>query len=73
MLARTDRWEIALQLDEGGETRLPHRLFHPFSLEANAHRKYEAVLDPATREVNHVRGTTALPAGVSFEFEGGEA
>ncbi|MFN4002081.1 protein kinase domain-containing protein [Microcella sp.] len=71
VLAHTDRWEIALQLDKGGETRLPHRLFHPYSLEANAHSEYEAVIDPATREVSHVRGTAALPADVSFEFEDG--
>lgn len=73
VLARTDRWEIALQLDKVGETRLPHRLFHPFSLEANAQSEYEAVINPATRVVTHVRGTTTLPAGLRFEFEGCEA
>lgn len=73
VLARTDRWELVLQVASPGEARLPHRLFHPFSLELNGRTEYEAAIDPQTHSATHVRGTAALPGGLTFEFIGGAA
>lgn len=73
VLASTDRWELVLQVTTPGDVRLPHRLFHPFSLELNGRTEYEASIDPVTESVTHVRGTTALPGGLTFEFIGGVA
>lgn len=73
VLARTDRWELVLQVTKPDEARLPHRLFHPFSLELNGRTEYEAAIDPATRSATHVRGTAAFPSGLTFEFVGGRA
>lgn len=71
VLARTDRWELVLQVTN--EARLPHRLFHPFSLELNGRTEYEAVIDLVNRSATHVRGTVALPSTLTFEFVGGGA
>lgn len=72
-LARTGRWELVVQAPSAGEVRLPHRLFHPFSLELNGQTAYEAAIDPRTQAVTQVRGTDALPSGLTFEFIGGAA
>jgi serine/threonine protein kinase len=65
--ATTDRWQMVVQ-ELGADVRLPHRLFHPFSLELNGRTEHEAVLDCGRRSATHVRGTEQLPASVSFEF-----
>ena len=70
VVARTGHWELVLQ--EGpAELKLPHRLFNPFSFEHNGRTEYEAVIDPASRRVSPVRGTSALPQDLTFEFVGG--
>ncbi len=73
VLARTDRWELIVQVAKPSDVRLPHRLFHPFSIELNGRTEYEASIDPTTQSVNHVRGTAVLPSGLTFEFIGGSA
>ena len=73
VVARTDRWDLVLQATDSNDARLPHRLFHPFSLELNARSEFEASLDHSARSATHVRGTDALPNGLSFEFVGGAA
>lgn len=66
-VAATDRWQIVVP-SGGGTVRLPHRMFHPFSLELNGRTAYEAVLDARSESARHVRGTEPLPAGLSFQF-----
>ena len=66
-IATTDRWQMVVEA-HGAEIRLPHRLFHPFSLELSDKTEYEAILDLGRRSATHVRGTEQLPATVSFEF-----
>jgi hypothetical protein len=71
-IASTRRWKMAIQKG-AGEVKLPHRLFHPFSLELNGKTAFEAALDFDKRTANHVRGTEKLPAELSFQFiAGGE-
>ena len=55
----------------GAEVKLPHRLFHPFSLELNDKTEYEAVLDFDRRSATHVRGTEQLPAESLLRVHGG--
>jgi hypothetical protein len=50
------------------EVSLPHRLFHPFSLELNVRTEYEAVIDFQNEAATHARGMEQLPPGLSFEF-----
>ena len=50
------------------ECALPHRLFHPFSLEHNDDTGYEAILDFSARTVFPVRGTKPFPSNLAFEF-----
>lgn len=70
-IASTHRWKMVIQQGVG-EVKLPHRLFNPFSLELNGKTTYEAVLDFGKRKATHVRGTSQLPAELSFQFiEGG--
>lgn len=66
-VAFTDRWQVVLQPGDKA-VRLPHRLFHPFSLELNESTEYEAVLDFQREVATHARGTDRLPAGLAFEF-----
>lgn len=66
-IAATDRWHMVIQ-PRDTEVNLPHRLFHPFSLELNGRIEYEVVIDFQNESVTHVRGTEALPPGPSFEF-----
>jgi len=66
-VAKTQRWQITLQ-EDGVELKLPHRLFHPFSVEQNWNTEHEVVLDFARREACHSRGTDRLPTGLTFEF-----
>ena len=67
VLAETDRWQMVFPSSET-EVKLPHRLFHPFSLELNGDTAYEAVLDPPAGTATHARGTDPLPAEISFQF-----
>lgn len=67
--ARTPRWEILIPVG-ATEAALPHRLFHPFSLEHNDNTEYEAVLNFSTRTVAPVRGTKPFPDNLTFEFVG---
>lgn len=66
-VAVTDRWRVVIQ-PGSNEVLLPHRLFHPFSLELNGTTEYEAVLDLERGSATHVRGTDKLPAELTFEF-----
>lgn len=66
-IATTDRWHMVIQ-PRDTEVNLPHRLFHPFSLELNARTEYEAVIDFQNESATHARGTEPLPPGLSFEF-----
>ena len=50
------------------ETALPHRLFHPFSLESGDSAEYEAVVDIRKKTVVPVRGTKPFPQDLTFEF-----
>ncbi len=50
------------------EIALPHRLFHPFSLESGDSAEYEAVVDIRNRTVVPVRGTKPFPQDLTFEF-----
>jgi serine/threonine protein kinase len=50
------------------EYRLPHRLFHPFSLRHGDDTEYEAAIDWESTSVTAVRGTTSLPDCLSFRF-----
>jgi len=71
-IAKTGRWQTVVQ-PKVDEVKLPHRLFHPFSLELNGKTEYEALLDFGRRTATHVRGTEQLPADLAFEFtEGGK-
>ena len=47
---------------------LPHRLFHPFSLELHDRAECEAVIDLVAHTATHERGTPPLPAELFFEF-----
>ncbi|CAL8479459.1 serine/threonine protein kinase [Caballeronia sp. S22] len=64
---RTSRWECVL-VDDAKVHALPHRLFHPFSLEHNADAAYHAVIDFASRTGEPERDTQDFPAGLTFEF-----
>ena len=66
-IAKTARWQMVVQ-SNGDEVKLPHRLFHPFSLELNGKTEYEALLDFSRRSATHVRGTEQLPGDLTFEF-----
>ncbi len=66
-IATTDRWHMVIQ-PRDTEINLPHRLFHPFSLEHNGRTEYEAVIDFQNESATHARGTAQLPPGLSFEF-----
>lgn len=66
-IATTDRWHMVIQ-PRDTEVNLPHRLFHPFSLELNGRTEYEAVIDFQNESATHARGTEQLPPGLSFEF-----
>lgn len=66
-VAVTDRWQMVFQ-PPGNEVRLPHRLFHAFSLELSGSTQYEAILDFERQSATHARGTDPLPAGLSFQF-----
>lgn len=67
VIARTARWQTVIQ-SSGDEAKLPHRLFHPFSLELNSKTEFEALLDFRLRSATHVRGAEQLPADLTFEF-----
>jgi serine/threonine protein kinase len=69
VVARTGHWELVLPKGPA-EITLPHRLFNPFSFEYNGRTEYEAIIDPASRRVSPVRGTSALPQDLTFEFVG---
>lgn len=71
VVAATDRWQVVLE-PRDGVVLLPHRLFHPFSLELNGSTQYEAVLDYENELATHARGTDPLPTGLSFQFLKGE-
>jgi serine/threonine protein kinase len=65
--ARTQRWEILIPRD-ATEFSLPHRLFHPFSLQHHEDAAYEMVPDFLEKAVYPVRGTKPFPDNLSFEF-----
>lgn len=67
--ARTSRWEILIP-SSVTQAALPHRLFHPFSLEHNDDIEYEAALDFTARTAFPIRGTKAFPDKLTFEFVG---
>ena len=69
-IAKTERWRLVVQPGDE-EIELPHRLFHPFSLEEGGATEYEARVRLDNRSATHVRGTERLPAELSFEFVGG--
>lgn len=64
---KTSRWEVLIPF-AAVEFALPHRLFHPFSLEHNDDTECEAAPHFATRTVVPVRGTKPFPEGLNFEF-----
>ena len=66
-IAKTARWQMVVQ-STGTEVKLPHRLFHTFSLELNWKTEYEALLDFSHGYATHLRGTEQLPGGLTFEF-----
>lgn len=70
-VATTGRWQVTYQADAHVEVALPHRLFRAFSLELNGRTEFEAVLDFDNRIATHVRGTSALPPTLTFEWVGG--
>jgi serine/threonine protein kinase len=65
--AKTRRWEIVIA-GSAREFELPHRLFHPFSLEHQADAEYEGIPVFHERTVFPARGTRAFPEGLTFEF-----
>lgn len=67
VVATTDRWQIVIQPRDTA-VNLPHRLFHPFSLELHGRTEYEAVIDFQNKSTTHARGTEPLPQGLSFQF-----
>ena len=66
---KTSRWEILIP-SSATEVALPHRLFHPFSLEHDDDTEYEAVLDFTAKTAFPIRGTNAFPDKLTFEFVG---
>lgn len=69
-IAKTHHWQVVLQAD-GVESKLPHRLFYPFSLEENWNTEHEVVLDFARRSARRNRGADRLPDRVTFDFIAG--
>lgn len=67
VIAVTDRWRTIIQ-SPGPQVSLPHRLFHPFSLELNGRTECEAVIDVQREEGDRARGTESLPSILSFKF-----
>lgn len=63
----THRWEILIPRD-AAEFSVPHRLFHPFSLEHHDDTAYEAVSDFSKKTAFPVRGTKPFPDSLTFEF-----
>lgn len=69
---QTPRWEIVIPASTT-ELALPHRLFHPFSLENHDDMKYESVLNFADKTAVPARGAKAFPESLTFKFvEGGK-
>lgn len=66
--AMTPRWKIVIP-GSATDFRLPHRLFHPFSLEHNDDTAYEAVVE---KTVFPARGEKAFPENLVFEVVEGE-
>jgi len=66
-IAKTDRWQMAIQVTSNG-IELPHRLFNAFSLEMNDVAQYQIVLDLEKKFVGNAFGTKLLPIGLSFHF-----
>lgn len=66
-IVKTSRWHMVVDADTT-EVKLPHRLFHPFSLESNDETLFEAVLDFANETAERARGTHTFPPGLTFEF-----
>lgn len=64
---QTLRWEILVPASTT-EFSLPHRLFHPFSLENHDDIKYESILSFSAKTAVPVRGEMALPEGLTFDF-----
>ena len=64
---KTHRWEMLIPC-RAMEFALPHRLFHPFSLEHNDSTEYEAIIDFSAKTVFPVRGTKPFPSNLAFEF-----
>ncbi len=72
VVASTSRWHMIIQ----GSTRdfevaLPNRLVEGFSLKDADAKDYDAIVHMDTQRVEAVRGTTSLPDGLAFRFEGG--
>lgn len=63
--ATTPRWQV-LTADASQEFKLPHRLFHPFSLECHDDTEHEA--DLTRMPASPMRGTQAFPAELQFEY-----
>lgn len=66
-IAATDRWHMVIQ-PRDTTASLPHRLFHPFSLELNGRTDYEADVDVQSKSARRARGAEHFPPGLSFEF-----
>ena len=65
--AKTHRWEMLIPCS-ATDFALPHRLFHPYSLEHNDDAEYEAIPDFSAQTVFPVRGTKPFPDNLTFEF-----
>lgn len=68
---RSARWTMVVAAG-ASVLALPHRLFHPFSLEHFDATAYEAVADFADRRITPARGARVFPAGLAFEFVEGQ-
>jgi serine/threonine protein kinase len=64
---RTPRWEVLIP-GSAKKLSLPQRLFYPFSFDHNDETECEAVPDFSAKTAFPVRGTSAFPDNLTFEF-----
>lgn len=69
--AQTPRWELFIPATVT-EFALPHRLFHPFSVEQHDNSEYEAVLNFEEKTAEPLRGTRQFPSDLCISFVEGE-
>lgn len=67
LTASTSRWKKIIQKNDGETVMLPHRMFHPFSLEKCNENVCQIIIDFARQEVLPERGTS-IPADINFSF-----